>query len=146
MAKRDISDDWDDSKWGFNNHGILDDESCGDSCSGPNFFSGVIHPSEKNKLSTNQDRATGRELVWPSKRLSDVVLKALNWLWRGFLPIGKIVCVYGIGGVGKTTVMIDLVARLTTGLPFPDGSKNGKIGTVVFITGEDGVADTILPR
>jgi hypothetical protein len=112
----------------------------------PILFSGVQHHSGKNTPFWNQKTTPAKELVWPSLRLSDVVLKTLNWLWRGFLPVGKVVCLYGVGGVGKTTVVIDLVARLTTGADFPDGTPSDKTGSAVIITGEDGVADTILPR
>lgn len=115
-------------------------------CSEPLFPSGVNYPSGKGNPVGNRERTPEKELIWPSKRLSDVTLKALNWIWRGFLPVGKVICLYGIGGVGKTAIAIDLVARLTTGVDFPDGTPNGKTGTAVIITGEDGVEDTIAPR
>jgi putative DNA primase/helicase len=112
----------------------------------PIFFSGVKHPSGRDAPFGNRNITQEKELIWPSLRLSDAVLKTLNWLWRGFLPVGKVVCLYGVGGVGKTTVVLDLVARLTTGVVFPDGTPNGKTGSAVIITGEDGISDTIKPR
>lgn len=143
MPKNQFPDDMGENE----GHDILGDESFLLGESGyPNYLSGVNHPSGKNQPFETREAARKHELNWPAKRLSDVVLKVLNWLWRGFLPVGKVVCLYGIGGVGKTTIIIDLVARLTTKAIFPDGSTNETSGTVVFLTGEDGVADTVLPR
>jgi AAA domain len=78
-------------------------------------------------------------------RLADVEPERIEWLWRGYLPLGKPVVIDGDPGVGKSTVCLDLAARVTTGSPMPDGSPGVK-GTVLVLSAEDGVADTIRPR
>jgi len=50
-----------------------------------------------------------------TRPLSQVSLSAVRWLWKGRIPEGTLSLVVGAPKVGKSTVMADLVARLTTG-------------------------------
>lgn len=77
--------------------------------------------------------------------VADVAAERVEWLWRGRLPLGKLVTVDGDPGLGKTTVLLDIAARLTTGSAFPD-SEPAKKGSLLMLTAEDGVGDTIRPR
>ena len=78
-------------------------------------------------------------------RLSDVEPERVTWLWDGYLPLGKLVTLDGDPGVGKSTVTIDIGARVSTGSPMPDGTVPVK-GAVLILSAEDGLADTIRPR
>lgn len=78
-------------------------------------------------------------------RLSDVVPEELTWLWKGFIPSGKITLLEGDPGLGKSTVTIDIAARVTTGRPFPDGTLS-EPGDVIMLNAEDDPSDTIRPR
>src|SRR5262249_5375463 len=51
--------------------------------------------------------------------LSEVTPERVQWLWEGRLPRGKVVIVEGRPDEGKTTVVLDLAARVSTGAPFP---------------------------
>jgi hypothetical protein len=79
-------------------------------------------------------------------RLDQVPLERVEWLWRGRLPFGKLVILDGDPGTGKSTLAIDLAARVTTGSPMPDGAALSGPGCVVALTAEDGLADTVRPR
>lgn len=79
-------------------------------------------------------------------RLSDVAPERVNWLWPGRLPLGKLVMLDGDPSVGKSTLSVDIAARLTTGSPMPDGSRLASPADVVLMSAEDGAADTIRPR
>ena len=78
-------------------------------------------------------------------RLADVQPERIEWLWPGYLPLGKVVVLDGDPGVGKSTVCLDVAARVSTGSPMPDGSPGTK-GAVMVLSAEDGLADTIRPR
>jgi RecA-family ATPase len=80
------------------------------------------------------------------RRVADVARERVTWLWRGYLPVGKVVVLDGDPGLGKSTVTADLAARITIGKPMPDGSGGGDPGAVVLASAEDGLADTIRPR
>ncbi len=81
-----------------------------------------------------------------SVRLSDVDPERVRWLWSGRLPLGKLVMLDGDPSVGKSTIAVDLAARVSTGSPMPDGSRLDGPGAVVLLSAEDGAGDTIRPR
>lgn len=67
--------------------------------------------------------------------LSGLPEETVKWLWFPYIPIGKITIIQGDPGEGKTSFVLSLAARL---------SREGK--RTVYITGEDGISDTIIPR
>lgn len=79
-------------------------------------------------------------------RLSDVQPQTIDWLWPARLPFGKIVVLEGDPGLGKSTLTIDWAARVTRGSAWPHSTQRSQPADVIFITYEDGVADTIRPR
>jgi hypothetical protein len=52
--------------------------------------------------------------------LATVQPRDVDWLWPGRLPAGMVAVLDGEPGTGKSTVVIDLIARLTTGREFPN--------------------------
>lgn len=79
-------------------------------------------------------------------RLSEVEPEHVAWLWPGRIPLGKVVVVDGDPGLGKSTLVLgEFAARITTGSPWPDRQPCPQ-GSVVMLTAEDGLGDTIRPR
>ncbi len=76
---------------------------------------------------------------------SEVVERAIEWLWKNFLPKGYLALVSGDPGTGKSHVAEDLAARVTRGAQMPDGSTV-EPGSVIFLTVEEGTADVLVPR
>lgn len=77
--------------------------------------------------------------------MRDVEAEPLDWLWPGRLLFGKYNLIVGDGGIGKSTLTIDLAARLSRGQPLPDGTTHEPCGTLLVMP-EDGAGDTIRPR
>lgn len=69
------------------------------------------------------------------------------WLWPGYLESNKLVHFAGASSEGKSPVTLDLTARVTAALKWPDEQPNS-IGprSVILMAGEDDWADTIIPR
>ena len=67
-------------------------------------------------------------------------------VWYPFIAIGKITLLQGDPGDGKSTMMMNLIAELSTGGKTPDGCKIGAPQKVIYQCSEDGVSDTIKPR
>ena len=44
-----------------------------------------------------------------------VKTKKINWLWYPYIPFGKLTIVQGDPGDGKSTFVLDIIARLTNG-------------------------------
>lgn len=78
--------------------------------------------------------------------MSDIRAEDVRWLWRPYLPRGKITIIQGDPGEGKTTFVLALTALLTRGFPMPGGGSPAPPMNVIYQTAEDGLADTVRPR
>lgn len=78
--------------------------------------------------------------------MSDIQAQPITWLWDGWLPLGKMTILAGAGGCGKTNLSLALIATITTGGIFPDGSNCKSAGNVLIYSTEDDPADTLKPR
>ena len=81
--------------------------------------------------------------------LSTVQPEVVNWLWPRYIPLGGLTIFDGDPGLGKSTITgADLAARVTKGMPMPDGSHSDLAGPagVVLMCLEDDTANTLVPR
>ena len=85
-----------------------------------------------------------RELV--GRSLAGVSMKAIDWLWVGWIPKGYITIWAGETGAGKSTVLADVTARVTTGMPWPGESEQRQPGRVLWLGSEDGIEELTVPR
>jgi putative DNA primase/helicase len=84
-------------------------------------------------------------LVLQSASLVEV--KPLRFLVPGVFPLGKLVLLAGKGGLGKSSITIDLAARLSRGqCAMGMQYANPMQGDTVFASCEDDESDTIVPR
>jgi hypothetical protein len=77
---------------------------------------------------------------------STIPKKHKVWLWPGYLEANKLVHFGGASAEGKSPVARDLVARITSGSKWPDGSSN-TVGSrnVIVMAGEDDWEDCVVP-
>jgi hypothetical protein len=87
----------------------------------------------------------GKSSALVVRRVSDVEAAAVEWVWPYWVPLGKLTMLDGDPGVGKSTIALDLAARVSVGATMPDGSE-GRAGVAMVLSAEDDVADTIRPR
>jgi len=92
------------------------------------------------------DPAAAIAPVLRTTRLSDVEPEDVQWLWASHIPASKLALVVGDPSIGKSSMTLDLAARLTTGKPWPDGAPAVPVGDVLLLQAEDGVADTVRKR
>ncbi len=93
--------------------------------------------------SVEQERERHRIMSAPPPRLvrlSTVKTRPVEWLWTGYLTLWECET-----AVGKTTAILDVLARVTTTGVMPDGSR-GQTGNVVILAAEDGLSDMLAPR
>jgi hypothetical protein len=77
---------------------------------------------------------------------SDIKPVAIRWLWPGWLAQGKLHILAGAGGTGKTTLLLSLIATITTAGRWPDGEPCHVAGNVLIWSAEDDPSDTLVPR
>ena len=77
----------------------------------------------------------------------------IEWLWKPFIPYGKITIIEGDGGDGKTTMILTIAAMLSAGIQPPSLIRGHLVDeppcnpiTTFYLTNEDEVADSSLKR
>lgn len=75
-----------------------------------------------------------------------VTIRSIEWVWRGWVPLGAVTVLDGNPDVGKSTLSVDLAARVTTGRSFPDGASSVGPWPVAMLSAEDDASTTIAPR
>jgi putative DNA primase/helicase len=81
------------------------------------------------------------------KSADKYVMTELTWLWPQKIPKGKVIFFTGKPDCGKSLTAADVIARVTTGSNWPDGSKNTTPPSrVLLAASEDDPNDTLVPR
>ena len=79
-------------------------------------------------------------------KMSDVHSQEIEWLWYPFIPYGKLTIVQGDPGDGKTTMVLNIAAKLSKGEGLEEQMKIAEPMNIIYQTAEDGLADTVKPR
>ena len=79
-------------------------------------------------------------------KMSEVQSQEIEWLWYPFIPYGKLTIVQGDPGDGKTTLILNIAAKLSKGEGMDNDMKLMESMNIIYQTAEDGLADTVKPR
>jgi hypothetical protein len=88
-------------------------------------------------LSDSNRKLTSLAEVWP---------EPIRWLWPDRIPLGTITILEGDPGLGKSSIMHDLIGRLTKGRPMPNCQHAQPPAGVVLLQAEDHLAGTVQPN
>jgi len=77
--------------------------------------------------------------------MAEVVAVAVDWLWKPYIPLGKLTLLEGDPGVGKSWVSLAIARGVSLGRGLP-GMQSGAPGKALLASAEDGLGDTIRPR
>ena len=84
--------------------------------------------------------------------LKDVKAKEVRWLWKPYIAFGKVTLIQGDTGIGKTSLLVKVMADLSNGIYPPamfreclQPQEKGKPLTTYYISIENGIDDTIVP-
>ncbi len=108
----------------------------------PRFRLGEASLGELSNNHRATSRPTAKDLL---TRLDSVVVQDISWIWPQWLPTGKLAILDGDPGLGKSTMTLDLAARVSHDGIMPDGQQ-GTCGNVLLLSAEDDLADTLKPR
>ncbi len=98
-------------------------------------------PHQQPSSPASDGKGAGPVLI----NLADVQPERVRWLWAGRIARGKLTMIAGDPGLGKSFLSLDIAARVSKGRSWPDGTA-GTCGSVVLLSAEDDLADTIRPR
>ncbi len=77
---------------------------------------------------------------------SDVATRKVKWLWTGRFPLRGLSLLAGNPGVGKSHLSLYMAATVTNGDRWPDGGEKVEQGSVVILTAEDSLEETMSLR
>ena len=123
---------------------------------------------ETNKVETKKTETKRMEPDLKLINMETVEVEQIKWLFYPFIPFGKVTIIQGDPGEGKTTMVLQVIAKLTKGeeiLPRKENTAEVKDRAetaadsdvklsespiepvnVIYQTAEDGLGDTIKPR
>ena len=78
--------------------------------------------------------------------MSEIQSEEIEWLWYPFIPYGKLTIIQGDPGDGKTTLALNIAAKLSRGESLDEEMKISEPINIIYQTAEDGLADTVKPR
>ena len=81
--------------------------------------------------------------------LSDIESEIQEWLWDHRIPKGALTNLSGDADNGKSMVLYDILARISSGADFPDGAANpygGEPRKVILLFSEGSLKTTVKPR
>ena len=70
-------------------------------------------------------------------RMSEVESQEVKWLWYPFIPYGKLTIIQGDPGDGKTTLVLNIAAKLSKGECFDSDMDVQEPVNVIYQTAED---------
>ena len=79
-------------------------------------------------------------------KISEIQSEEIEWLWYPFIPYGKLTIIQGDPGDGKTTLSLNIAAKLSKGESLDEEMKISEPINIIYQTAEDGLADTVKPR
>lgn len=79
-------------------------------------------------------------------RMSEIESQEIEWLWYPFIPYGKLTIIQGDPGDGKTTLVLNIAAKLSNGIGIDEAMQISEPINIIYQTAEDGLADTVKPR
>lgn len=71
--------------------------------------------------------------------------REVAWIWQGVIPRSMLSLIGGKQGLGKSFLVCDIAARVSTGRPMPAGLANAP-GNVLLLAREDDASSVLLPR
>jgi hypothetical protein len=79
------------------------------------------------------------------KGIDTVAPQPVTFLWKPYIPLGKLTMLEGDPGEGKSWLSLAIATALSLGTALPYGEPIPS-GPAIIATAEDGLADTIRPR
>lgn len=76
---------------------------------------------------------------------NEIEVEKVNWIWPGYIPAGKLTLIAGDPSMGKSTIVSDILSRISRGKVMPSGVR-GVTGNSLVASAEDAPEDTIIPR
>jgi hypothetical protein len=71
---------------------------------------------------------------WAVRAASMIPRETVEWVWPGRIPAGKLTVIEGDPATAKSTMTLDLAARVTRGSTWPDGEAGSPPASVLLLS------------
>ena len=105
----------------------------------------VLQTMSGSQISDLLTKGTSIDGISRLRYYSEFIPKEISWLMYPYIPFGKLTVVSGDPGTGKSKLILTLLARITRGLPLPFSNTSQKPESVIYLSTEDEIEDSILP-
>ncbi len=80
--------------------------------------------------------------------IDDIEPENQPWLWQGVIPLDAFTLFAGVGGLGKSQLLMFIAARVSDGKPFKAGGIEYQLpqGSVIILSSEDSQKYALSPR
>jgi hypothetical protein len=101
---------------------------------------------ELSKLKSLVERRTNAGRKLRVRKASEIEPETVDWMWRDRISCGSLAIVTGRPSASKSTLTIDIAARITRGAKWPDGTGSAPKGGVLMFGSEDSPSMVVIPR
>lgn len=77
---------------------------------------------------------------------ADIEPEPIDWIWEGRIARGKLTVIGGDPEEGKSQINVNIAATISKGGEWPNHEGKAPTGSVLILSAEDGVEDTLVPR
>jgi hypothetical protein len=104
--------------------------------------------TKAEELADSASRRAQQAVTLETCLAAHVSLKAVEWVWPNRFAFGKFAILAGLPDRGKGLITADMAGRITNPQMnhWPCGEGRAPFGSVVMLSGEDDIEDTIVPR
>ena len=80
--------------------------------------------------------------------IDDIEPENQPWLWNGIIPLDAFTLFAGVGGLGKSQLLMFIAARVSDGKPFKAGGVEYQLpqGSIIILSSEDSQKYALSPR
>jgi hypothetical protein len=104
----------------------------------------------REKVGTSGSAADDETRPLVRRRINQFDRRNLEWIWEPFIPSSLLTLLMGDKAVGKSSVAIDMAARISTGRAWPrfghDPEVRAPKGSVIILCKENDISRIIRPR
>ena len=100
----------------------------------------------QDELSRKRAEKKSRGGILQMVCMANVKSKPIDWLWPQKFARGKVSQLTGDPGLGKSLITVAVGTAVSKGAKWPVGEGNAPLGSVIMLSDEDALDDTIKPR
>jgi len=110
------------------------------------LFNNPCDISEVNDVARNGAKYLPESCKILVENFDEIEAEKISWIWENRIPLGMLSVIEGAPMQGKSTLMCEIIARLTTRTPMPYTEQIIEPAPCLLVAPEDSVSHVVKPR